>query len=114
MFLLLLLLEIEKRQSTNVMSVLFLCVERNNVVQDPNLGIGGFGFDIDFDSWNMFKKELMKYKDNLNAIFPGRLLVTIKLNIGSSHILHNCPISITYVIDSKFVLSLITTIVNKD
>jgi hypothetical protein len=58
-------------------------------MHDPNLGMVGFGFDIDFDSWNMFKKELMKYKNNLDAIFPSHSLVTSKLNIGSSHILHN-------------------------
>jgi hypothetical protein len=46
-------------------------------VHDPNLGMGGFGFDIDFDSWTMFKKELMKYKNNLDAIFPCHLVLTI-------------------------------------
>jgi hypothetical protein len=83
-------------------------------MQDPNLGMGGFGFDIDLDSWNMLKKELLKYKDNLDPIFPGRLILTIKFNIGSGHILHHCPISITYVVDSKFVPSLVATIVIKD
>jgi hypothetical protein len=56
----------------------------------------------------------MKYKDNLDAIFSSCSLVTIKLNIGSGHILHNCPISITYVVDSKCVPSLVATIIDKD
>jgi hypothetical protein len=97
------------------MSVLILCVERKTML--CKIQIWGW-VDLDltliFDSWNMFKKELMKYKDNLDAIFLGHLLVTIKLNIGSSHILHNRPISITYVVDSNFVHSLIATIVYKD
>ncbi len=71
-------------------------------------------FDIDFDSWTTLKKELMKYKDNLDAIFPCHLVATIKLNVGFGHILYNCPISITYVVDSKFVPSLVATIVDKD
>jgi hypothetical protein len=55
--------------------------------------------------WNeMFEKELPKYKDHLDVIFPCHLLGTINVNITSGHVfshLHNCPISITYVVDFK-------------
>jgi hypothetical protein len=54
---------------------------------------------------NLFENEFPKYKDMLDAIFTLQLLPkTISVNIASSHIfslLHNCPITITYVMDSK-------------
>jgi hypothetical protein len=52
----------------------------------------------------MFEKELPKYKNHLDVIFPHHLLETINVNITYGHVfshLHNCPISITYVIDLK-------------
>jgi hypothetical protein len=46
------------------------------VVQVADFGIGGFGafgfmMDLEDSSWNtMFEKELPKYKDSLDTIFP--------------------------------------------
>jgi len=57
----------------------------------------------------MFEKELAKYKDRLNAIFPWPLFHTINVNTTSDHVfnnLYNCPINITYVIDLKSIPTL--------
>jgi hypothetical protein len=52
----------------------------------------------------MFEKELPKYKDHLDVIFSLSPLETINVNTIFEHVfshLHNCPISITYVVDFK-------------
>jgi hypothetical protein len=57
----------------------------------------------------MFKKELPKYKDRLDAIFSQPLLHIININTTYGHDfnnLQNCPINITYVVDSKSIPSL--------
>jgi hypothetical protein len=57
----------------------------------------------------MFGKELLKYKDCLDVIFPCCSLETTNVNIVSSHIfkhLNNCPINITYVVDPMVVPTL--------
>ncbi len=51
-----------------------------------------------------FEKELPKYKDHLDVIFPHHPLETINVNNTFGHVfshLHNCPISITYVVNIK-------------
>jgi hypothetical protein len=89
----------------------FLHLEKN-VVQVPKFGVDGFGFEMDSKGafWNeVFEKELPKYKDRLTVIFPCHPLETISVNIISGHVfshLHNCPISITYVVDPKSLLNL--------
>lgn len=60
--------------------------------------------------WNLFEKELPKYKDKLDAIFillP--LLEAVNVNTTSNHIfshLHNYHIVATYVMDPKSILTL--------
>jgi hypothetical protein len=80
---------------------------KKNVVQVLEFGIGGSGFEMESKGafWNeMFEKELPKYKDHLDLIFPCHPLETINVNTTFGHVfshLHNCTINITYVIDSK-------------
>jgi hypothetical protein len=57
----------------------------------------------------MFEKELPKYKDRLDTIFPCCPLETINVNTVSSHVfdhLQNCPINITCIVDPKFLPTL--------
>jgi hypothetical protein len=57
----------------------------------------------------MFEKEVPKYKDHLDVIFPCHPLGTINVNITFGHVfshLHNCPINITYEVDLKFLPTL--------
>ncbi len=81
--------------------------QQKNVVQVLEFGIGKSGFEIDPKGafWNeMFQKELPKYKDCLDVIFPHHHVETISVNTNSRHVfshLHNCPISTTYVVDPK-------------
>ncbi len=81
---------------------------KKNVVQVLEFGIGGFGSEMDFKGAfqnEMFEKELPKYKDRLDVIFPCHSFETITDNTIVEHVfshLHNCPINITYVVDSKF------------
>jgi hypothetical protein len=66
--------------------------------------------DSKYSFWNtMFEKELPKYKDWLETIFPRHPLETINVNIAFDHVfnhLQNCPINITYVVDHKSFSSL--------
>jgi hypothetical protein len=58
----------------------------------PNLGMSGSRSIIDskVDFWNnMFDKELLTYKDCLDAIFPCHLLETTNLNYASCHIFNH-------------------------
>jgi hypothetical protein len=62
---------------------------KNYIMRLPNVGMGGSksitSFEVDF--WNnMFGKELPKYKDCVDVIFPHHPLETINLNIVSGHI----------------------------
>jgi hypothetical protein len=57
----------------------------------------------------MFEKELPKYKDQLDTIFPCCPLEVVNVNIVSSHVfshLQNCLLNITYIVDLKFFLIL--------
>jgi hypothetical protein len=57
----------------------------------------------------MFEKELPKYKDRLDTIFPCCPLQTINVNTVFSHVfdhLQNCPINITCIVDPKFLPTL--------
>jgi len=81
---------------------------------------GKFGFVMNLIDpfWNtMFEKELPKYKDCLDTIFPHCPFETINVNIASSHVfshLQNCLINITYVVDPKFLPNLgISNVGNK-
>ncbi len=77
-------------------------------MQFLEFGIDGSRSEMDFKGafWNeMFEKELPKYKDCLDVIFPCHPLETINVNTTFEHVLshlHNCPLNITYVVDSKF------------
>jgi hypothetical protein len=72
--------------------------------------IGGFAIDLENMFWNnMIEKELPKYKDRLNAIFPQPQFHTINVNTTFGHVFnnfYNCPINTTYVVDSKSILAL--------
>ncbi len=77
------------------------------MVQVPEFGIGRFRSEMDPKGafWNeMFEKKLAKYKDHLDVIFLCHPLETINVNTTFRHVfshLHNCPISIKYVVDIK-------------
>ncbi len=76
-------------------------------MQVPEFRVDGYGSEMDFEGafWNeVFEKELPKYKDRLDVFFPCHPLETISVNTIFGHVfshLHNCPISITYIIDPK-------------
>jgi hypothetical protein len=91
------------------MSPIVASIDKENAfVQVTN--IGGFAIDLEDKFWNnMFEKELPRYKDRLDAIFRWPLLHTINVNTTSNHVfnnLYNCPINITYVVDSKSIPAL--------
>lgn len=75
----------------------------------------GMGFKNAF--WNnVFEKEFPKCKSRLDETFTWQPSKTININIALGHIfkhLYNCPISITYVINPKTILTLGTLIVDK-
>jgi len=65
------------------------------VVQVANFGIvrfGGYRYVMDSKKSfgnTMFEKELPKYKDRLDTIFPHRLLETINVNTTFSHVFNH-------------------------
>ncbi len=88
---------------------------KGRMVQVVGFDIDRFGkfgsvMDLEDSFWNtMFEKELPKYKDWLDTIFPCCPFETINVNIAFDHVfnhLQNCLINITYVVDLKFLPNL--------
>jgi hypothetical protein len=65
----------------------------------------------------MFDVELPKHKQQIKVIHNQQLLEVLNANTSSGHVfshLHNCPIKIHLVVDSKIVHSLIVDMVDKN
>lgn len=62
--------------------------EGENVVRVVNYGIGGSINVKEFENafWNMFEKELHKYKDCLDIVFSRYPFETINVNTTSRHV----------------------------
>jgi predicted small secreted protein len=72
----------------NVSPIVAFADEENAFIQVSN--IGGSVIDLEDTFWNMFEKELLKYKNRLDVIFPRPPLHTVNVNTTLGHVFNNC------------------------
>jgi hypothetical protein len=91
----------------NISSNIASTNQNNAFVQLPNTS--GLVIDLEDTFWNMFEKELPKYKNRLDAISFWPPLHSVNINMTYGHVFNNLQnylINIMYVVDPKSIFAL--------